>query len=540
MLATLAAVALLTSSALAWMNYETSYDNLTLMRDSIRDALVAKGNVLVENHALALRQLVLDNAFADIKSIVDEAVKNDGDLVYGIFLGSDGISWAFAAPGVRADAPADSSAWRVLKLKADDLKSRKREVRQLDVFGQHVYEFSMPVLGESEQDLLGTIRYGLSPRRTEQALAQARARSERDLWRTLGLLGVITLLTMFFGVAVTVRRAHQITRPLDELTQVARTIATGERQVRARIDSGDEIEVLAGAFNQMVSELNESYTHLRGAKDALQSMNETLEQQVAQRTQELKRAHDDLWGEMDLARKIQTVLLPQDTRARECEIGAKMVPADAVGGDYYDILDVDGADWVLIGDVSGHGVTAGLSMMMVQTAVRSMVAGYGADGLAPAQLVTRVNAAVAQSMEKMAPYQYMTIAALRIKGGVVTFAGLHEEIMVYRVKTKVVERFQTQGMWIGLVENVSEVTKDDSFPIEHGDLILLYTDGLTETVLTERKQRLGADGLANIFRELAERTHDVQAILGGLLANVAGADIKDDITAMVIRYAPSS
>ena len=52
-----------------------------------------------------------------------------------------------------------------------------------------------------------------------------------------------------------------------------------------------------------------------------------------------------------------------------------MVPASTVGGDYYDIIRTDGSDWVLIGDVSGHGVTAGLTMMMIQTAIRTVVLG---------------------------------------------------------------------------------------------------------------------------------------------------------------------
>jgi len=83
-----------------------------------------------------------------------------------------------------------------------------------------------------------------------------------------------------------------------------------------------------------------------------------------------------------------------------------MVPASTVGGDYYDIIRTDGSDWLLIGDVSGHGVTAGLTMMMIQTAIRTVVLGNGADRgrLTPAQVLSRVNDAVRRNGAAPRPY----------------------------------------------------------------------------------------------------------------------------------------
>ncbi len=80
------------------------------------------------------------------------------------------------------------------------------------------------------------------------------------------------------------------------------------------------------------------------------------------------------------ARKIQTVLLPQQNRLKDDDMAALMMPAESVGGDYYDVVQTGGSSWVLIGDVSGHGVTAGLTMMMVQTAVRTILTTSPRDG----------------------------------------------------------------------------------------------------------------------------------------------------------------
>ena len=81
--------------------------------------------------------------------------------------------------------------------------------------------------------------------------------------------------------------------------------------------------------------------------------NDTLEQQVAQRTKELQRALSEIWSEMDLARKIQTVLLPSKPSIPGCDIAAVMRPCQQVGGDYYDVFTAGGVPWVFIGDVSG-------------------------------------------------------------------------------------------------------------------------------------------------------------------------------------------
>jgi len=75
--------------------------------------------------------------------------------------------------------------------------------------------------------------------------------------------------------------------------------------------------------------------------------------------------------EMEIASNIQSALLPRNPSIKGYEISTYMMPADEVGGDYYDIINVANRDWIIIGDVSGHGVPAGLIMMMVQTCIHN-------------------------------------------------------------------------------------------------------------------------------------------------------------------------
>jgi predicted ATPase/serine phosphatase RsbU (regulator of sigma subunit) len=279
------------------------------------------------------------------------------------------------------------------------------------------------------------------------------------------------------------------------------------------------------------------YGELRAATTELRRTNDNLETQVAQRTEELRRTLAELWSEMDLARKIQTVLLPNETRFRDYEVSAMMVPASTVGGDYYDIIRTDGSDWVMIGDVSGHGVTAGLTMMMIQTAIRTVVlsGGEGREALTPSQVLAKVNAAVRSNLRKVDEDHYMTITGLQLEGSSVRYSGLHQDILVYRAASRVVERVATRGMWIGPVDDIGPLLRDDTLELANGDIVLLFTDGITEAMI--KGQRLGTDGLATVFNRLAADGCDSGAILKGIMQNMDGA-AEDDVTMMAVRYVP--
>jgi serine phosphatase RsbU (regulator of sigma subunit) len=304
--------------------------------------------------------------------------------------------------------------------------------------------------------------------------------------------------------------------------------------------SGERVEILqlVAAQAAVAVENAKLYGELRSATEQLRRTNDTLETQVAERTEELRRTLAELWSEMDLARKIQTVLLPSETRFRDYEVSAMMLPASTVGGDYYDIIRTDGADWVLIGDVSGHGVTAGLTMMMIQTAIRTVVLSEaeGAARLTPAQVLSKVNTAVRSNLQKVSEDHYMTITGLQLEGSSIRYSGLHQDILIYRASARAVERVETRGMWIGPVDDIRPLLRDDTLQLASGDIVLLFTDGITEAMVGGK--RFGTDGLAAAFSELAATGHDSGSILKGIMKNVEGSAPQDDVTMMAVRYMP--
>lgn len=320
--------------------------------------------------------------------------------------------------------------------------------------------------------------------------------------------------------------ARGVSRSIVGLSSAAaRVHDTNDFSVRAIKTSRDELGTLTDTFNEMLAMIEQRDRH--------------LEAQVAERTEELRRTLAELWTEMDLATKIQTVLLPQEPDLPCYRISARMIPASSVGGDYYDVLRVDGVDWILIGDVSGHGVTAGLTMMLVQTAARTVLlsAGARAREITPKELLTAVNASVRSNIEKIGADQYMTIMALRLEGNRVTYAGLHQDVLVYRKRTGAVERIGTRGIWLGLVDDTSDLLDDDGFEMNEGDTLLLYTDGVTE--LPAESALLGTDGLAALLQRIARESTLPQTIVEGVVERVRGGPVKDDVTLLAARYEPS-
>jgi histidine kinase len=207
------------------------------------------------------------------------------------------------------------------------------------------------------------------------------------------------------------------------------------------------------------------------------SLYANLEEKVRQRTEQLKKAMDSLWGELELAKKIQTALLPERPGIDGYEITGFMKTADEVGGDYYDVVNAGGRDWIVIGDVSGHGITAGLIMMMVQTAIH--IALDLSPGLPPSQLLENINRTISENMKKLGGSRFMTITVLMSAGdGVFHFAGLHENILVYRAESGLVESVNTEGMWIGLHEDIKGKMKDKSLKLEEGDMIPSTGNGI--------------------------------------------------------------
>ncbi|MEX1057712.1 MAG: SpoIIE family protein phosphatase, partial [Natronospirillum sp.] len=144
----------------------------------------------------------------------------------------------------------------------------------------------------------------------------------------------------------------------------------------------------------------------------------------------LKQARDSLWGEMELAKDIQMSLLPKQLCIPGYDIAASMAPALEVGGDYYEVVETSsGARYVAIGDVAGHGLSAGLIMMMVQTSLQTVL--KAEPDCRPEHALETINGALRENVSRMGSDHYMTLSILKLGADTIDVAGHHQDIIIY-------------------------------------------------------------------------------------------------------------
>jgi hypothetical protein len=180
----------------------------------------------------------------------------------------------------------------------------------------------------------------------------------------------------------------------------------------------------------------------------------------------------------ELPRRIQRSVLPKQPKASFLTVSARMLAAEDVGGDYYDVLPAPHGAWIAVGDVSGHGLQAGLIMFMLQSAVASLTA--ASPDAKPSELVTLLNTVMYENIRnRLGSDDHVTFVLLRVfDDGRVLHAGSHEELIIRRARGRLCETVATQGTWLGATRDVRRATVDSQLQLEQGDLLVVYTDGL--------------------------------------------------------------
>ena len=258
-----------------------------------------------------------------------------------------------------------------------------------------------------------------------------------------------------------------------------------------------------------------------------------LAQQQAALLDAERLARERLEKELDLARQIQVSILPRRLVAEGLELSAVMTTATEVGGDYYDVLPIDGGCWIGIGDVSGHGVTSGLIMLMVQSAVAGLVARD--PSASPKDAVNIVNRVLFENIRhRLLKDDFVTFSLMRVSQRRIVFAGAHEEFLVLRDRDKSVEPIATPGTWLGVLPDIGKFTTDTVVDLEPRDLVVLYTDGITEARNAHGEQY----GLERLCAAVESRRDEpIEQIRDHVLADVTrwAAQRDDDATLVLLR-----
>jgi serine phosphatase RsbU (regulator of sigma subunit) len=324
--------------------------------------------------------------------------------------------------------------------------------------------------------------------------------------RNLGL-GLLVIALAFIGI---IPISHRMTQHLSTLTSGVRQLAGGDFRTRVPVRSSDEFGALAGAFNQMA---------------------EDLERHEARAVEQ-----ERLRRELELSRLIQTEMLPRTSlRSGAAEIGGVSIPAREVGGDFFNYFVLpDGRLALLVGDVSGKGVSAALLMANIQATLRARLP-HETD---LAQLADRLD----RELDQNTPggvYLTLFLAILEIDGRTMRYinAGHNPQFLLRRGGG--IEPLGSTGMPIALY--AGHGYSEARVPLGSGDLLFFYTDGLVETE-NESGDMFGADRLQKILA--AEQTDGIDTILQRVEQQVSAfrgnAEPFDDATMMALRISGAS
>jgi sigma-B regulation protein RsbU (phosphoserine phosphatase) len=240
---------------------------------------------------------------------------------------------------------------------------------------------------------------------------------------------------------------------------------------------------------------------------------------------------------MEIAQRLQVSMLPRTVQIPGVELAAAMVPASEVGGDYYDVIPAADGAWIGIGDVAGHGVQAGVIMLMVQSTMNAIV-GARPDA-APREVLGLLNRVLYGNIrERLQTDEHVTLSLLRFRrDGRVVFAGAHEDMVVCRGGDAPCDVIATPGPWMGAVRDVTGSLADGVVTLGAGDLLVLFSDGITEA-RSPAGDRFGIERLcAEIERRRAEAPDRIRAAVFSAVTSFTGpAPQEDDMTLLVLRY----
>ena len=201
-----------------------------------------------------------------------------------------------------------------------------------------------------------------------------------------------------------------------------------------------------------------------------------------------------LESELELSQIVQRALLPQRMpNIAGVELAAFSRPSEIIGGDYFDFFNYrDGAHGLVIADISGHGVSAGMLMSSLQAALRTMAP----DTEVPAEILERINRFYIHNIN-FTTFITIFLARFDPETRILSYVNAgHNPPVVHRKQTGEIHWLTRTAPAIGLAEDFRPKTA--SVTLERGDSLLLYTDGLTEA-LNLKMEQFGHERLAELF-----------------------------------------
>lgn len=329
---------------------------------------------------------------------------------------------------------------------------------------------------------------------------------------------VLALFAFFLvGVMLVMALVSVFMKPLRALTDGVRAIGRGSFDGTISVEGPSEIGEIASVFN----DINKKFQVAR------ESM---VEQEKLQK-------------EIEVAKQIQQALLP----AKEPDVaGFDIAPyyqaAKDVGGDYYDFVMVDEDTLgVVVADVSGKGVPGSLVMTMIRTALRMEARG----NKSASDVMSKINDFVTDDIKK-GMFVTMFYIILDSKNRVISYASAgHNPMILYRHETKETFFLNPKGFPVG-ISLPDQALFRESINLEHlklkkDDMLVIYTDGVTEAMNAQRDQ-FGEERLIATVKQHGYLPPDefIDVLKNEIHTFTDGNPQNDDITVVAVKEKQSA
>ncbi len=346
------------------------------------------------------------------------------------------------------------------------------------------------------------------------AQASGDAGFSRRLLLVLGGIGALFLTIQIFAVVAGLALARSITGSIHELFEGTERVRHGDFTHKIAIAARDQLGQLAESFNSMTG-----------------SIEDLLREQA-----EKKRLEEEL----RIAHEIQMSLLPQGPLGVPgLSVTALSVPAREVGGDYYDFFPLDAHRvGVLIADVSGKGTSAALYM----AELKGLMLSLSRIHTSPRDLLVAANHIIAEHLDPRS-FITMTYALLDLRARTMTYARAGHTPLIYLSSGGPRPRLQVlapDGLVVGLTLDTGEMfdrlLREETMPIHEGDLLLLFTDGITEA-MNASDEFFGETRLGQLLEQHSQLPDEElrERLLREIATFVGDVPQHDDMTLLLLR-----
>lgn len=252
--------------------------------------------------------------------------------------------------------------------------------------------------------------------------------------------------------------------------------------------------------------------------------------------EDLKREYNERNEELKYAARVQAEILPHDFMTEKIRIGTRFTAARLLGGDFFEIAPrTDGNIAVAVGDVSGKGVPAALTMMRIVSIIRQL----SRESSGSKDVLNKLNRELDwENNEGDSISQYATCFFMMFdpRSGIMRYSNAgHVRPYLFEKKTGELKLLEGGGFPLGMFPDGN--FNEDQIILHPGDRVIMYTDGATD-VVDETGERFTVNNLTKLVKELCiqDKEETASGIHKRLMQYKAGAALADDVAIVSLEY----